>query len=216
MYAIEIGETIISNSIRKDKSNNVLRGEVLSDVLIKIDQIIGCLEDFKGNYHKKFNYTKLIGMLDLSEFESREILSLIFKVQDVLNRTFEGHYIEQKKENGTVYLTTHKKPDKIENVLPDKIMISKAHREILNDIIYLFQKVDGGKGFDIKTINTPLINKFNKLKKAHPYFFKNGNDKVYPSELGQRLGEFILRNNKLNKNLNTTEIDNIKIIFEEK
>jgi len=187
-------------------------------VVEKINQIIDALGEFEGKFDKKFNLSKLAQYLSLNEIELDSLTNIILKMQEKFEIVFKNHRIIKKVIKTQTYFTLERKEREIiiEDIkIPDEIHIAKTHLNQLCDIIYLFQYIQKGKGFNLGTNNTELLTNLNKLQKKHPYFFmSNSNNVVYPSELGLALGNLIRSYNKSNKEVKSIEINKHIIIID--
>jgi len=172
------------------------------------------LKSFEGQYEKRFNFSKLTSYLRLSESDARTFLNFLLGMQDEFkefSRVFEDRELSVKREGGTTFLTA----SKIYTEIPKTIILKKEQVGWLSDLIFAFQHVKKGKGFDIKNNDTELIKHLRLLMDDHPYFFvKNGSDLIYPSRLASELGSMLLTYKKLNKRLDTIEILNSNIQVE--
>ncbi|MFW9989125.1 MAG: hypothetical protein ACFFC3_10750 [Candidatus Odinarchaeota archaeon] len=166
------------------------------------DKIIKILKDFEGNYEKRFNFTKLMDILNIPSIYTQQFVNIILKNQALFHCVFQNYYLEKRKENNTLYLVAHKK-------IPDVISMTRPQIKILNDIIYTFKYIKKGKGFDISENDAELLSNITSLKTAYPYFFDlNENGLLYPSLFGFKLGELIISYNKANKEIHELLVDN--------
>lgn len=172
-----------------------------------VDQIINILNEFQGKYHKKFNFSKLIHLLNIPESESFELLNLIFRFQDLFETVFKQYQIRSRREGNTTYLITKRKD---EYLTPVRIQLSNRHTKFFNDLIYTFKSINRGKGFDIANTNdVEFLNNLEHLRSEHPYLFQsNGNGLIYPSKIGLDLGNLIISYNKSNQKVDTFKIQN--------
>ena len=91
---------------------------------------------------------------------------------------------------------------------PEEIEINQEQVKVLNDVVYYFQHVKIGVGFDIKQTNTELSRKIKDLRRAHPYFFEyRGTGLIYPSKLALKAGKLISFHNKSKKLITKLEIE---------
>jgi len=203
--------TLISNS----DSNNHRKIEKYQVPLKKINQIIDILGQFKKNYDKKFNFSKLVKYLDIPNSGIEDLISLFLNFQEMFEDVFKEYYIKKKWVGNQLYLITEKKPkseqrgeDPIRNV-----EMTTSQINLFNDIIYVFKFVKRGKGFNITKNGTELSHNVKVLKSEHPYLFTSkGNGIIYPSFVGLKLGELIISYNKSNKEIKKFSIENF--IFE--
>ena len=99
------------------------------------------------------------------------------------------------------------------STVPSKIRMPQSHINQFNDIIYCFKHVKRGKGFDVRTNGTDLLNNVKELCDYYPYCFQEQkNGLIYPSEFGLKLGEIILSYKKSNKKIEKIDIENTQII----
>ena len=169
----------------------------------KINQIINALGEFEGKFDKKFNLSKLAQYLNLNELEINNLIDIILNFQEKFESIFNSHRLIKKVINQQVYFTLEKR-DGIKLYLdvktPKEIHIKINQLNHLCDIVYIFQFIQKGKGFNLEPNNTELLNNLNKLKEKHPYFFLSQNNNViYPSKLGMELGNLIRSYNKSNQ-----------------
>ena len=91
---------------------------------------------------------------------------------------------------------------------PIEIEINKEQVKVLSDIVYYFQHIKIGCGFDNKLSTTKLSNKVRELKRFHPYFFEyRGNGLIYPSKLAIETGKVISFYNKGKKLITKLEVE---------
>ncbi len=182
--------------------------------------ILDALNAYKGNYHKKFNFGKLIAQLGISINESEDIIKLILKFQNLFHSTFNDYELIPKKINNSLYFLTEKFTSKIQDKKEEKdnrnktieLKLKQDELNMLNDIIYIFKHVNRGKGFDLSLNNSDLMHNIKSLKSSYPaIFYANGNNLIYPSKLGLELGETINSYFKCNRLFEKLIIDNYKI-----
>ncbi|MFX1419975.1 MAG: hypothetical protein ACFE9N_13735, partial [Promethearchaeota archaeon] len=160
------------------------------------------------HHDKKFNFSKLLQLLNIPNSEVDEIIGLILNFQDIFENVFKKYRLQKYRTGNQVYLITEKiyKQDQI--TAPKNIMFTSSQIHLLNDIIYIFKHVKRGKGFDIVKNGSELLTKVKRLKNEHPYLFESrGNGVIYPSQLGLKLGELIISYNKSNKTLDRLTLD---------
>lgn len=197
------------------KGSSSYNKEQFRKVLRVLNQIVDYLEKFEYHYEKKFNFSKLIELLNIPKSEVDEIVSLFLNIQDIFENVFNKYRLKKYRAGNQIYLTAEKKVECETHQVPEIITISPSHIKLLNDIIYMFKHVKKGKGFDIVRNGSELLAKVKDLKEAHPYLFESwGNGVVYPSKLGLELGEIVISYNKSNKDLDTVQINNhtIKVV----
>jgi hypothetical protein len=185
-----------------------------------INKALDTLTEFKNKYDKKLNCSKLAKYLNVSESEIYELIKLILNFQKIFRNTFEQHRINKKIENNQYYLITQRIKRSInqsENSFHEskKIYLNKSEMNAFSDFTYAFKYVKRGKGFELENNENHLFQNLKNLYHDHPYLFrKNGNNLVYPSEIGLKLGELILSYNKCNKNIQKIKLENYNFIFE--
>lgn len=181
-----------------------------SDKMNQLGKIISALEQFQSRKNSLFSLDKLASYLNLSEREMEEVLKLVFRFQALFSSMFEGYILVKKWKNEKTYLTLKPKTD-VKNVgvlYPKEIEISKEQAELLNDVIYYFQHVKIGRGFNVKSNGTELSKKVKRFNRSHPYFFEHrGNGLIYPSKLAVEAGNLIRIYNKNKKTLTKLEIE---------
>jgi hypothetical protein len=185
-----------------------------SDTIKQLHKLISALEKFQTRKKSMFSLDKMATFLELSEEELDEILELVFQFQKLFNSVFEDFYLFKKWKNNKTYIVLKLKSE-VKNISsnePKEIEINKEQIKVLNDIVYYFQHIKIGSGFDIKHNTTELSRKVSELKRSHPFFFEyRGNGLVYPSKLAVELGKNISFHNKSKKLINKLEIEDYLI-----
>ena len=181
--------------------------------------MIEILEQFREHPSANFNFSKLVRQLKLTPQEGEELLDLLFCFQQLFNAKLNGFMLCKKKKNTTLYLKLLEKSKihDIDKLEPHEIDLDSAQSNLLSDIIYYFQHVKIGKGFDIAHNGSELIQKVKKLHKFHPYFFEHrGNGLIYPTKLALDLGTQILSYRRANKPVSEVILDDyiVKITSE--
>ncbi|MFX0073735.1 MAG: hypothetical protein ACFFAO_21865 [Candidatus Hermodarchaeota archaeon] len=179
--------------------------------LIRIlNQIVNALEAFKNNYYKKFNFSKLASHLKIGESNVNELIEFILNFQHMFKTTLNNYELKKMDDGNSIFLIAElKEEDQIQTIKSFNKLVEcdKQDAKLISDFIYTFKFIKRGKGFDLDCPNTELLKKLKALKLKHPFLFcRNGNNLIYPSELGLKLGETIISYNKGNK-----KIDNLKI-----
>ena len=183
----------------------------------QLNQVLSALEKFQVRKNSLFSLDKLAEYLKLSESELEEVIELIFRFQRLFSSAFEGYVLIKKWKNSKSYLIL-KARSEVEDGLDfevKEIEIAREQVKLLSDVVYFFQRVKIGKGFDLKRNGTELSRKVKELKKAHPYFFESkGNGLVYPSELAVEAGNMVLSYDKSKRSFSRLKIGDyaIKII----
>jgi hypothetical protein len=190
---------------------------VQSDKIKQLHQIISALEQFRTRKNRLFSLDKLITYLNISERELEEVLELVFRFQSLFSSIFEDFILVKKWKNKKIYLILKSKSDVKNNSAMElkEIEIPKEQVEVLNDIVYYFQHVKIGRGFNVKSNGTELSRKVKQLSRSHPYFFEHrGNGLMYPSKLAVEAGNMIRSYNKGKKTLSKLKIEDylIKIV----
>jgi hypothetical protein len=120
------------------------------------------------------------------------------------------YFLFKKWKNNKTFLVLKLKTD-VKNCIinePKQIEIDQEQVKLLNDIIYYFQHVKIGGGFNIKQNRSELSRKVRNLKQSHPYFFEyRGNGLIYPSKLGIETGKLISFYNKSKKLFTKLELE---------
>ena len=185
------------------------------DFVHKLSITIESLGAFKGKEGKKLNLSKLSEYLNLSKSELEELIDLILQFQEMFEHVFIDYIIRKKTQNGAIYFTLERREtvDNPQNSyqeieVPDKIQLNPHQINHLSDIIYLFQFIKKGKGFDLNEKSSELLDNLKRLMETHSYlFYKNGGDLLYPTALCLEFGNRILSYNKSNKQLTDLQID---------
>ncbi|MBY9013162.1 MAG: hypothetical protein KGD70_12375 [Candidatus Lokiarchaeota archaeon] len=180
----------------------------------QLHQIISALEKFPTRESSKFSLDKLATYLDLSEQEINEILELVFSFQELFSSVLEDYHLFKKWKNNKTYLVLKLKSE-VKNHIPNEpkeIEITQEQIRVLNDIVYYFQHVKIGVGFDIKQTKTEFSRKIKNLKRSHPYFFEyRGNGLIYPSKIALEAGKLISFHNKSKKLIKKLEVEDYLI-----
>jgi hypothetical protein len=188
-----------------------LNTEEFRKSLIVFTKILDILTEFKNNYERRLNFTRLVDILNLPKSEINEIINLILNFQEKFEDVFSNYSLHKIRVNGEVYLHTKKKINR-NVVAPLVITLTKSQLEKFNDIIYTFKHVKRGKGFDVEKNGSKILSNVAGLQNSHPYFFEEKeNGLIYPSELGLELGELIISYNKSNRLLNDFTFNDYKI-----
>ena len=180
----------------------------------QLHKIISALEKFQTKKSSKINLDKLVSYLHLTEEELNEILELVFRFQKLFSSVLEGYHLFKKWKNNKTYLVLNLKSGAKSLITdePEEIEINQEQVKVLNDVVYYFQHVKIGVGFDIKQTNTELSRKIKDLRRAHPYFFEyRGNGLIYPSKLALKAGKLISFHNKSKKLITKLEVEDYLI-----
>ena len=197
-----------------ESSKNIYRFGMLSK---KLHQILRALREFKNQYDKKLNFSKLVKYLEIPNSEIEDLIYLILAFQSEFDSVFREYKLKKKILNGQIYLMTEKKPpvhkEKI-IIIPETVRIHKRYSKIWSDIIYLFKFVQKGKGFDLEQ-DSQVIKHLKEIQNEYPYLvLKNGNNLTYPTEIGLELGSKIHIYNKNNKPLKKIKLRSCTFIFD--
>ncbi len=210
-----------SGSTSRNSGKYINKEDEIKRVVLILNKILNALGEFKGKYDKKFNFSRLANYLKISSENVHELISVILNFQEKFQTIFNGYQLTKKILNNQIYITLEnkngKKTDIKSNELFQKenILITKSHLNHLSDIIYTFQYLNKGKGFDCKTNKTEFIERLMILLQLHPYFFlKKDNNLIYPSELGIELGNLVRSYDKSNKTIENIEIKKYKFIID--
>ncbi|MFX1406869.1 MAG: hypothetical protein ACFFBW_07935 [Promethearchaeota archaeon] len=186
-----------------------------SKLLKKIGYIIDAISQFPNKQDSLFNVSKLKSILLLSDEEMDQILKIIFKLQDQFSILFKDYQLRKIWKNGTIFLTLIPKDHcKNDFLFSKEISLTPDHSNLLNDIIYYFEHVKIGKGFNLHINGTMLSKKVNELYKTHPYLFESrGNGLIYPTNLAVKIGKQLYSYNKGNREVCNLQIDEYDIII---
>jgi len=181
-----------------------------SDKVRQLHQIILAIEQFETRKNSLFSLEKLANYLNLSERELEEMLKLVFRFQNLFNLVFTNHVLVKKWKNNKSYLILKEKSEvrNSGNDEPKEIDIDKEQVKLLNDVVYYFQHVKIGKGFNVKRNRTELSKKVKQFNRSHPYFFEHrGNGLIYPSKLAVEAGKLIQSYKKSKKTITKLKIE---------
>lgn len=186
--------------------------EELRRILFVVNKILDVLGEFKNDYERRLNFSRLIDLLKLPKSEIDEIIDLILNFQEKFKNVFLNYKLQKIRVNEDIYLVVKKKEIK-KNEIPLNITFSQAQLEQLNDIFYTFKHVKRGKGFDIVKNGTKVSANIKNLKEEFPYLFEEKENKlIYPSSFGMKLGELIISYNKSNREINSLILEKSKIL----
>lgn len=182
----------------------------------KLYKILDILKQFNKHPNSNFNFSKLEDVLGLLPKEGGDLLNLIFQFQELFHSKLNGYVLYKKRKNKNLYLALKAKSQikDGDNLNVNEINITKTESNLLSDIIYYFQHIKIGKGFDVSYNNSELIQKVKSLKGTHPYFFEHrGNGLIYPTKLAVDLGVQILSYQRGNKPITELNINDNKILI---
>ena len=182
----------------------------------KLHKILDILKQFNEHPNSNFNFSKLEDVLGLLPKEGEELLNLIFQFQELFHSKLNEYVLYKKRKNTNLYLALKAKSQikDGDNLEANEINLTKAESNLLSDIIYYFQHIKIGRGFDVSYNNSDLIQKVRSLKGAHPYFFEHrGNGLIYPTKLAVDLGIQILSYQRGNKPITELNVNDNRILI---
>ena len=150
-----------------------------SDQIKQLHKIISTLEKFQTRKNSLFSLDKLAQYLNMTERELEEALELLFRFQALFSSIFEGLILLKKWKNDKTYLVLKPKSEveHINLIEPKEIEIDNDQVKILIDVVYYFQHLKIGKGFNINKNAKPY-----KLSDIAPTILKLLGLKI-PSEM---------------------------------
>jgi len=188
---------------------------MVQSVKIKqLHQIISALERFQTRKTSLFSLDKLANYLNLSERDLEELLELVFRFQNLFDSVISNFVLCKKWRNDKYYLMLKPKSEVSSQDLSDlkELEINQTQVNLLSDVIYYFQHIKIGKGFNIKGNKTELSKKVKQLNRSHPYFFEHrGNGLIYPSKLAVEAGKLIQSYNRSKKAISKLQIEDFII-----
>ncbi len=180
----------------------------------QLHQIISALERFQTRKNSLFSLDKLAEYLNLSQRDLEEVLELVFRFQNLFNLVFTDFILCKKWRNDKTYLILKPKSDvtcQFRSGLKE-VEINQTQVNLLSDIIYYYQHVKIGKGFNIKRNKTELSKKVKQFNRSHSYFFEHrGNGLIYPSKLAVEAGKLIQSYNRSKKTISKLQIEDFII-----
>jgi len=180
----------------------------------QLHQIISALEKFQTRKNSLFSLDKLASYLNLSERDLEEVLELVFQFQNLFNSVISDFVLRKKWRNEKYYLILKPKSEVSNQDLFDmkEVEINKTQMNLLSDIIYYFQHVKIGKGFNVNRNTTELSKKVKQFNRSHPFFFEHrGNGLIYPSKLAVDAGMLIQSYNRSKKTISKMQIEDFII-----
>ncbi len=180
----------------------------------QLHQIVTALERFQTQKKSLFSLDKLANYLNLSERELEEMLGLVFRFQNLFKSVISDFILCKKWKNDKYYLILKPKSEVSSQDLSDlkEVEITQTQVNLLSDVIYYFQHVKIGKGFNVIRNKTDLSKKVKQLNRLHPYFFeRRGNGLIYPSKLAVEAGRIIQSYNRSKKTISKLQIANFII-----
>jgi len=176
--------------------------------------IVTALERFQTQKNSLFSLDKLANYLNLSERELEEMLGLVFRFQNLFKSVISDFILCKKWKNDKYYLILKTKSEVSSQDLSDlkEVEITQTHVNLLSDVIYYFQHIKIGKGFNVIRNKTDLSKKVKQLNRLHPYFFEHrGNGLIYPSKLAVETGRLIQSYNRSKKTISKLQIEDFII-----
>ena len=176
----------------------------------QLHQIVSALEKFQTRKNSLFNLDKLANFLNMSEQDLEEVLELVFRFQNLFNSVISDFFLCKKWKNDKYYLILKSKSEVLSQDLYNlkEVEINQTQVNLLSDVIYYFQHVKIGKGFNVNRINTELSKKVKQLNRSHPFFFEHrGNGLIYPSKLAVKAGKLIQSYNRSKKTISKLQIE---------
>jgi len=176
----------------------------------QLHQIVSALEKFQTRKNSLFNLDKLANFLNMSEQDLEEVLELVFRFQNLFNSVISDFFLCKKWKNDKYYLILKSKSEVLSQDLSNlkEVEINQTQVNLLSDVIYYFQHVKIGKGFNVNRNNTELSKKVKQLNRSHPFFFEHrGNGLIYPSKLAVEAGNLIQSYNRSKKTISKLQIE---------
>ncbi len=180
----------------------------------QLHQIVSALEKFQTRKNSLFSLDKLANFLNMSGRDLEEVLELVFRFQNLFNSVISGFVLCKKWREDKCYLILKPKSEVSIHDLSDlkEVEINRTQVNLLSDIIYYFQHVKIGKGFNINRNTTELSKKVKHFNRSHPFFFEHrGNGLIYPSKLAVEAGMIIQSYHRSKKAISKLEIEDFII-----
>jgi len=182
--------------------------------ITQLNQIVSALERFKTRKNSLFSLDKLASYLNLSERDLEEVLELVFQFQNLFNSVISDFVLRKKWRDDKCYLILKPKSEVSNQDLFDmkEVEINQTQMNLLSDVIYYFQHVKIGKGFNVNRNTTELSKKVKQFNRSHPFFFEHrGNGLIYPSKLAVEAGMLIQSYNRSKKIISKMQIEDFII-----
>ena len=176
----------------------------------QLHQIVSALEKFQTRKNNLFSLDKLANYLNLSEQDLEEVLELVFRFQNLFNSVIADFILCKKRRNDKSYLILKSKSEVSSREYPElkEVEINQTQVNLLSDVVYYFQHVKIGKGFNVIRNKTELSKKVKQLNRLHPYFFEHrGNGLIYPSKIAVKAGRLIQSYNRSKKPISKLQIE---------
>ena len=188
---------------------------MVQNIKIKqLNQIVSALKRFQTRKNSLFSLDKLAIYLNLSERDLEEVLELVFQFQNLFNSVISDFVLRRKWRNDKYYLILKPKSEVSKQDLFDmkEVEINQTQVNLLSDIIYYFQHVKIGKGFNVNRNTTELSKKVKQFNRSHPFFFEHrGNGLIYPTKLAVETGMIIQSYNRSKKSISKLQIEDFII-----
>ena len=176
----------------------------------QLHQIVSALEKFQSRKNNLFSLDKLANYLNLSKQDLEEVLELVFRFQNLFNSVIADFILCKKWRNEKSYLILKSKSEVSSREYPElkEVEINQTQVNLLSDVVYYFQHVKIGKGFNVIRNKTELSKKVKQLNRLHPYFFEyRGNGLIYPSKIAVKAGRLIQSYNRSKKPISKLQIE---------
>ena len=180
----------------------------------QLHQIVSALEKFQTRKNSLFSLDKLANFLNMSERDLEEVLELVFRFQNLFNSVISGFVLCKKWREDKCYLILKPKSEVSIHDLSDlkEVEINRTQVNLLSDVIYYFQHVKIGKGFNVNRNTTELSKKVKQFNRTHPFFFEHrGNGLIYPSKLAVEAGMIIQSYHRSKKTISRLQIEDFII-----
>jgi hypothetical protein len=177
-----------------------------------IAEIMSSIDYFQGKPGEKINLSRIAQNLGINKFYLDKISEIIIELQAKFQKISGRYQIKKTYHNGKIILIL----EEINNLKKDfkEIRLSKKESEYINDIIYFFQYLKKGRGFDINKDKPNLIKKVKMLRNNHQDFFFDLNGLIYPTELCLNYGKIIYAYNRSGKQVNDIQVNDYTFIIE--
>ncbi|MHA1241434.1 MAG: hypothetical protein ACTSQU_11710 [Promethearchaeota archaeon] len=152
----------------------------------QLHQIVSALEKFQTRKNSLFSLDKLANYLNLSERDLEEVLELVFRFQNLFNSVISNFVLRKKWRADKYYLILKPKSEVSSQELSDlkEVEINQTQVNLLSDVVYYFQHVKIGKGFNVNRNTTELSKKVKQFNRTHPFFFEHrGNGLIFSSNI---------------------------------
>ena len=180
----------------------------------QLHQIVSALEKFQTRKNSLFSLDKLANYLNLSERDLEEVLELVFRFQNLFNSVISNFVLRKKWRDDKYYLILKPKSEVSSQDLSDlkEVEINQTQVNLLSDVVYYFQHVKIGKGFNVNRNTTELSKKVKQFNRTHPFFFEHrGNGLIYPSKLAVEAGMIIQSYHRSKKTISRLQIEDFII-----